>query len=93
MADPAISLPILNGDSSDQDKKDHTPQEALQSLSISSKAIHADDFLNANNHDVAPPLHVSTTFRYPHDPEALIPSHLADVRHLHFSTDPPATSH
>lgn len=39
-------------------------------LSLSSKTIHADDYLN-NGTDVAPPLHVSTTFRYNKDPNAL----------------------
>lgn len=35
-------------------------------------AIHADDRLNTHT-DVAPPLHTSTTFRYPSDPTALTP--------------------
>ncbi|KAL8943187.1 MAG: hypothetical protein Q9216_001241 [Gyalolechia sp. 2 TL-2023] len=36
------------------------------------RAIHADDSLNTAR-DVAPPLHVSTTFRYDNDPNALVP--------------------
>ncbi|KAL4958794.1 putative transsulfuration enzyme family protein [Aspergillus stella-maris] len=39
----------------------------------STKALHADDYLNLVT-DVAPPIHLSTTFRYPDDPEALVPS-------------------
>jgi hypothetical protein len=39
-------------------------------LSLSSKTIHADDYLNIGQ-DVAPPLHVSTTFRYNRDPDKL----------------------
>lgn len=37
------------------------------------RAIHADDTLNTAP-DVAAPLHVSTTFRYDNDPNALIPA-------------------
>ncbi|KAF2144010.1 uncharacterized protein K452DRAFT_285215 [Aplosporella prunicola CBS 121167] len=35
-------------------------------------AIHGDSWLNKSA-DVAPAMHVSTTFRYPHDPEQLTP--------------------
>ncbi|KAF4237727.1 hypothetical protein CNMCM6805_006784 [Aspergillus fumigatiaffinis] len=37
------------------------------------KALHADDRLNLVT-DVAPPIHLSTTFRYSNDPDQLIPS-------------------
>lgn len=37
-------------------------------------SIHGDDWLNAKNTDVAPALHVSTTFRYPSAPEELVPA-------------------
>ncbi|KAK4988330.1 hypothetical protein LTR28_001740, partial [Elasticomyces elasticus] len=40
--------------------------------SPSTLAVHADDSINDST-DVAPALHVSTTFRYPDDPEALRP--------------------
>ncbi|KAJ5131171.1 Pyridoxal phosphate-dependent transferase major region subdomain 2 [Penicillium bovifimosum] len=39
----------------------------------STKALHADDALNLVA-DVAPPMHLSTTFRYPNDPAQLVPS-------------------
>lgn len=39
-------------------------EKALPSLSISTQAVHADDVLN-NVDDVAPPIHVAATFRYP----------------------------
>lgn len=39
----------------------------------STKALHADDILNQVS-DVAPPIHLSTIFRYPDDPEQLVPS-------------------
>ncbi|KAK8151681.1 pyridoxal phosphate-dependent transferase [Phyllosticta citrichinensis] len=37
-------------------------------------SIHGDDWLNTKNTDVAPALHVSTTFRYPSAPEELVPA-------------------
>ncbi|KAJ5082346.1 hypothetical protein N7532_011389 [Penicillium argentinense] len=37
------------------------------------QALHADDRLNLVT-DVAPPIHLSTTFRYPKDPNQLVPS-------------------
>lgn len=46
----------------------------LETLSPSTRAVHADDPLNVVT-DVAPPVHVSTTFRYPSDPEQLKPFH------------------
>ncbi|KIW88406.1 uncharacterized protein Z519_10975 [Cladophialophora bantiana CBS 173.52] len=46
----------------------------LGSLSPSTLAIHADDPLNVVD-DVAPPIHVSTTFRYDKNPSQLRPYH------------------
>lgn len=57
--------------------------EATPSLSLSSRAIHADDVLNGGHQDVAPPLHVSTTYRYPSDPEKLVPWAESDVGSPH----------
>ena len=45
----------------------------------STKALHADDTLNQVT-DVAPPIHLSTTFRYPNDPDQLILSEDPVVR-------------
>ncbi|KAI1356906.1 Cys/Met metabolism PLP-dependent enzyme-domain-containing protein [Xylaria sp. FL0043] len=42
----------------------------LQHLSLSSQTVHADDFLNSHA-AVAPPMHVSTTFRYSRNPDDL----------------------
>ncbi|GES66549.1 transsulfuration enzyme family protein [Aspergillus terreus] len=47
----------------------------------STRALHADDPLNRVT-DVAPPIHLSTIFRYPHEPENLIPSEDPVVRVL-----------
>ncbi len=76
----AMSEPISNDINGDQDRKDHTLDKALSNLSLSSQAIHADDFLNVHNTDVAPGLHVSTTFRYQKNPDDLIPTSQQDVR-------------
>ncbi|KAK5950824.1 hypothetical protein OHC33_008207 [Knufia fluminis] len=52
----------------------HPPQPTTphQPYSPSTLSIHADDPLNLHT-DVAPPLHVSTTFRYATDPSQLRP--------------------
>lgn len=42
----------------------------LQHLSLSAQTVHADDFLNSHA-AVAPPMHVSTTFRYSRNPDDL----------------------
>ncbi|KAI0401838.1 Cys/Met metabolism PLP-dependent enzyme-domain-containing protein [Xylaria palmicola] len=42
----------------------------LQHLSLSAQTVHADDFLNSHT-AVAPPMHVSTTFRYSRNPDEL----------------------
>lgn len=53
------------------DKQDATALASrLQHLSISAQTIHADDFLNSHS-AVAPPMHVSTTFRYSQNPDDL----------------------
>src|SRR5689334_18964350 len=47
-------------------------------LSLASRSVHADDY--ANTHPaVAPPLHVSTTFRYSENPDELVPWSDIDV--------------
>ncbi|KAJ9268748.1 hypothetical protein DTO212C5_5166 [Paecilomyces variotii] len=40
---------------------------------LATRALHADDHLNQVT-DVAPPIHLSTTYRYPNEPEDLISS-------------------
>lgn len=48
------------------------------STGTSTRSLHADDVLNLVP-DVAPPLHVATTFRYPSDPNLLVPAADADA--------------
>ncbi|KAI1338574.1 PLP-dependent transferase [Xylariaceae sp. FL0016] len=52
-----------------------------QHLSLSAQTIHADDYLNSHQ-AVAPPMHVSTTFRYSRNPEELSPWNNLNVRPL-----------
>ncbi|KAL1839012.1 hypothetical protein VTJ49DRAFT_1987 [Mycothermus thermophilus] len=46
-------------------------------LALASRSIHADDYTNTHP-AVAPPMHVSTTFRYPRNPDELVPWSEAD---------------
>ncbi len=62
-----------------ENAEDHRPDPGPANLSLSSKGIHADDYLNKGR-DVAPPLHVSTTFRYDRDPDQLKVHRKEDVR-------------
>lgn len=45
-------------------------ESSVAGLSLSSRAVHADDGIQAHR-AVAPAMHVSTTFRYSDDPEQL----------------------
>ncbi|KAI1326193.1 pyridoxal phosphate-dependent transferase [Xylariaceae sp. FL0255] len=48
------------------------PTSPYENWSLSAKTIHVDDVLNTHS-AVAPPMHVSTTFRYSQNPDDLIP--------------------
>lgn len=69
---------IQPGTDREQNDEDHSLDSGLTNLSLSSQSIHADDFLNSGQ-DVAPPLHVSTTYRYNSNPETLKPWAERDV--------------
>ena len=57
-----------------------TKHTAPSGLSPSTRAVHADDHFVGGIADVAPPLHVSTTFHYPGRPEDLVPfSQITDL--------------
>lgn len=49
--------------------------------SLETASLHADDHLSQIS-DVATPIHVSTTFEYPSDPDALIPAKDRDISNL-----------
>lgn len=44
-----------------------------EAIGVSTLSLHADDALNIVT-DVAPPMHLSTTFRYSNDPADLVPA-------------------
>jgi cystathionine beta-lyase/cystathionine gamma-synthase len=48
--------------------------KALPNLSTSTQSIHGDDILNTID-DVAPPIHLAATYRYPRDPALLREHH------------------
>lgn len=62
----------------DQKKDSDSSSIENPTLSPTSQALHADDHLNSTS-DIAPPLHVSTNFHYPTDPDDLIPVRDLDV--------------
>ncbi|KAK8126796.1 Cys/Met metabolism PLP-dependent enzyme [Apiospora kogelbergensis] len=68
----------------DQGKETTRLATRLQHLSLSAQTIHADDFLNSHQ-AVAPPMHVSTTFRYSDNPEELSPWHNPNPANVHDS--------
>lgn len=79
----SVGIPILNGE---EKVRDGPPSK----LSLASLAIHADDFLNSGQ-DVAPPMHVSTTFRYDRNSDNLL--HITDrtvstLIDFQYKTDP-----
>lgn len=49
----------------------HNTPETLAKFSAATRAIHGDDGIQKHN-AVAPPMHVSTTFRYNDDPDKLV---------------------
>lgn len=67
----------IDGDGDDLSKAPPSGSEdaaMLDQWQPSTRAVHADDPLNVVA-DVAPPIHVSTTFRYTNDPDQLVPYH------------------
>jgi hypothetical protein len=71
--DRAVVVPVPNDD------PDHLASTFGRELSLASRSIHADDYVNTHP-AVAPPMHVSTTFRYENDPDKLVPWFDMDVR-------------
>jgi hypothetical protein len=67
---------------SDQETCEPEPEPEIETLkkelSLSSRAIHADDHISSHR-AVAPALHVSTTFKYSRNPEQLEPWFNVDV--------------
>jgi cystathionine beta-lyase len=62
-----------------------------ESIGASTRSLHADDSFNVVT-DVAPPMHLSTTFRYSDDPTQLVPyadltvcPHLSSIEYIQYS--------
>jgi len=71
----------MNGIREQADKVDTPellPERQARQWHASTLSVHADDPINSYT-DVAPAMHVSTTFRYPHDPSNLIPTGTSEV--------------
>lgn len=67
------------------------PTRPRQEYCPATLSVHADDPLNTQLTDVAPPLHVSTTFRYGSDPSQLRPFRAAtrpNAPHFPFQESP-----
>ncbi|KAI9821127.1 MAG: hypothetical protein M1827_003861 [Pycnora praestabilis] len=71
------------------------PDTSIRNLSPATQAIHADDYLNRIE-DVAPAMHVSTTFRYASRPEDLVPAKDLDIetfdKHIYSRLTAPNTT-
>lgn len=53
-------------------------EKALPGMSMSTRAIHADDF-HSPHRAIAPGMHVAVNFRYARDPDDLVPMQNEDV--------------
>ncbi|MCJ1476278.1 hypothetical protein MMC13_004944 [Lambiella insularis] len=90
--DASNGITASNGDTNAEEPQ---APSSLSKYSAATQAIHADDYLNRVE-DVAPPLHVATTFRYHDDPDQLNPateesSSLSD-RHVYSRHTAPTTT-
>ena len=82
MNDMAHEKPLHGDGAGDDAGIDGGPAtRGLEHLSLSARTVHADDYLNSHP-AVAPPMHVSTTFRYNRDPDRLEPWLNINVRLL-----------
>ncbi|KAK5165853.1 uncharacterized protein LTR77_008776 [Saxophila tyrrhenica] len=87
-----MASPQSNGHPSIPSHHAPKPSSSPSARSLATAAIHGDDPLNSTT-DVAPALHVSTTFRYPHDPTLLSPTDDLDIPARGPRDPTPADSH
>ena len=73
-----VTVPIINGDGDSEQVKAESLSLALRDARPATLAVHADEVLRLVD-DIAPPIHVSTTYKYPDDPEKLIPFYGRDI--------------
>lgn len=68
-----ITVPTLNGTGGDSERVEaETISLPLRDARPATLALHADEALRLVD-DIAPPIHVSTTYKYPDDPDKLRP--------------------
>ena len=74
-----ITVPTTNATGGDSG---HVEAEAvtlaLRDARPATLALHADEALRLVD-DIAPPIHVSTTYKYPNDPQQLMPFYGRDI--------------
>lgn len=63
-------------------RKKRSMSASHENVGASTLSLHADNPVNVVN-DVAPPLHVATTFRYSDNPDELVP--VADAENVRLS--------
>ncbi len=78
--DADFLLQIANGDTNGIHPTGEELVVTARKYSTTTQLIHGDDHLNGAD-DVAPPLHVATTFRYSRNPDLLIPAKHIEVSH------------
>lgn len=70
---PRIVIPTTNGMGGDSEHVEATTMTfALRNARPATLALHADETLRLVD-DIAPPIHVSSTYKYPDDPDLLKP--------------------
>lgn len=52
--------------------------EALPTMAMATKAVHADDLISSHR-AIAPPMHVAVNYRYARDPDHLVPMENKDA--------------
>ena len=73
------TVPILNGTGGDSERvKAEAISLPLREARPATLALHADESLRLVD-DIAPPIHVSTTYKYPDDPDQLRPFYGRDI--------------
>lgn len=69
---PQITVPTTHGGGDSGHVEAEAISLALRDARPATLALHADEALRLVD-DIAPPIHVSTTYKYPNDPERLMP--------------------
>jgi hypothetical protein len=75
---PSFATPNIMAPSKTTEGSNQLTEAFGKELSLASRSVHADDYMNSHR-AVAPPMHVSTTFRYSRNPNELQPHFNVDV--------------